>query len=270
MIKSRKFASQFAAALTLATLAGTSAFAADRQPNDNAWRGSEHRTEREAAGLREHARESSERAGAAAEQQRERATTQQEFRNNGRTENRSYDRNNNRGTYDRNGNRGSYDNRGSYNNRSYGNREPYRISGRVSRLERFGGGYRVYVAGARYPFFVPEARFRLFPFRVGVNINIGGYYNDAGYYDYYDVGPYGGSVVAAGELRGTVDRVDFRNGTMVVRDDYNGNFVTVLLRGDRRLGDVRPGDFVTLSGDYRRGVFEAYRLDAIDSGYYRR
>ena len=67
------------------------------------------------------------------------------YRNN----NRSYDRNR---TYDRN--RG-YDNRGYDRNRgyspSYGRGNAYYHDGRVSRIERWNGGFRIYVGGAPYP-----------------------------------------------------------------------------------------------------------------------
>ena len=38
---------------------------------------------------------------------------------------------------------------------------------------------------------------------------------------------------------------------------------------DRRMDDVRPGDYVEFSGDWTRGgVFNAYRLDRVDEGRY--
>jgi hypothetical protein len=172
------------------------------------------------------------------------------------------DSSNRGGSYDRNR---TYSRNDSYRGGSRGT--PYYTRGRVSRLERYNGGYRVWVGGARFPFFVPEARFRLFPFRVGIDINIGGYYNPLGYYDYYD-GPAG--VYTSGYLRGVVESVDYRRGTFVLRDDVSGSFVTSVMSGsERRWDNLRPGDYVEVSGEWSRsGVFEAYRLDALDE--YRR
>jgi len=172
-------------------------------------------------------------------------------------------RNGGNGSY-RNGGNGSYrDGRGG-NNRSYGNRTPYYAQGRVSRVNRYGSGYRIWIVGSPYPFFVPEAYYRSNRFRIGLSIRLGGYYNPLGYYDYYD-GYYDdysrGS--SRGELRGVVESVDYRRDTFVIRNEATGSFVTVVLR-DRR-EDVRTGDFVEVSGDWtRNGLFEAYDVDQLD------
>ena len=48
-------------------------------------------------------------------------------------------------------------------------------------------------------------------------------------------------------------------------------FVTILMRGDDpRFDSLRNGDYVSLSGDWVRGYFQAYRVDNIDDGNYRR
>lgn len=166
------------------------------------------------------------------------------------------------------GSRGGYEsNRGE----RYENRERYYTRGRVSRIDPWNGGFRVYVAGAPFPFFVSDAFYRLNHWRVGVTIGLGGYYNPAGYYDYYD-GPYdgynGGGAYSAGALRGTVESVDYRRDTFVVRNEATGSFVTVASRSRR--DSVRPGDFVEISGDWTRsGIFDAYRVDLLDDGYRR-
>lgn len=194
--------------------------------------------------------------------------------------NGSWDRNRgsndrNRGTYDRNrGNNGGdwrngRSSRDSYNHGRYDNRQRYSHNGRVTRYNRYGGGYRVWIAGVPYPYYVPLAYWSPSRFRVGVSISLGGYYNSLGYYDYYD--PYydGGSyydsrVTSRADLRGVVESVDYRRDTFVVRNEASGSFVTVLLR-DRNDRDVRPGDYVELSGDWTRsGVFQAYDLDVLD------
>lgn len=138
------------------------------------------------------------------------------------------------------------------------------FQGRVSRVEHYNGGYRVWIGGTRYPFFIPYARWSRFPLRVGINVNLGGYWNPAGYYNVYDVGPY----ATSGDMHGVVESVDYRRGTAVLRDDISGSFVTVVLRGnDPRLGDLRPGDYVDLTGAWNRsGVFDAYNVADLRGG----
>ena len=188
---------------------------------------------------------------------------------------RSYDRSYNQSrSYDR-----SYNQSRSYNRQSY---QPYRgtydrapvrnesrfYSGRVSRVEHFGGGFRVWMGGAPYPFFIAGDRWARFPLRVGLGIRLGGCWDPLGYYNVYDVGPYAYST--AGDIHGVVENVDYRRGTAVVRDDVSGSFITVLLRGnDPRLGDLRTGDYVDLSGAWNRsGVFDALSVaDLRPAGY---
>ena len=189
----------------------------------------------------------------------------------------------NRGSFDRN--RGSFDRSWSnyHSSRprfdSRGRRDTF-IHGRVSRFLHERGGYRVWIDGGLYPIWIPEARISLFPhLRVGLSLGFGGYYDPNGYleaYDYYD-GGYGGgyyggyagsSAYSSGLLRGTVESVDYRNRTLVLRDDVTGNFVTTLIR-DRRLESLRPGDYAEISGDWTRsGVFEGLRLEDEQGGRY--
>lgn len=284
----KKLASQLAGVMTVAMLVGTSAFAETRH-RDETNRGGEHRES--------HQRDANQSSG---------QSHVDSYRNQGTNETRTYDRrgetrgnnnfdhnrtnrenrtytqndrsygqNNNawRGSNDRyRGNNDRYrgNNRG-YENRGYEHRgNPYYAHGRISRIERWNGGFRVYIGGAPYPFFLPEARFRLFNWRVGVDINLGGYYNPLGYYDYYDDAYYGGgAAVSAGALRGVVETVDYRRGSFVLRDDASGGFVTVLMRsGDRTFDAIRPGDYVNVAGDWSRtGLFNAYRADLLDNGY---
>jgi len=197
------------------------------------------------------------------------------------TYNRNYDRN-----YGRNETRSyNYDRGRTQNYRSYvghadaRGRAWYPTEGRVSRFVHENGGYRVWISGGRYPVWIPEARWRLFPLRIGLSIRFGGWLDPLGYIDAYEYGPLGGPyyggdpyyaapVYSSGELRGVVENVDYGRGTVVLRDDNTGNIVTAFMR-DRGLGDIRPGDFVALSGGCTRsGVFEAYRLNDIEGGRY--
>jgi len=144
----------------------------------------------------------------------------------------------------------------------------------VTRYERWNGGYRVWLGGVTYPFWVPLSYYNRYPFRVGLSIRLGGYYNSLGYYEYYDgyndgyyAGAYrdGGRSIAAGILRGTVESVDYRRGTFVLRNDATGNFVTVSTR-DRYVRDMRAGDYIEVDGDWNRsGYFVADTVDLIDA-----
>ena len=145
-----------------------------------------------------------------------------------------------------------------------GGRAPYavheRVSsfGRVDRFERWHGGYRVWIGGGLYPIFVPFERWRLFPLRIGLNIRFGGFWDPLGYWSVYDYSPYDGYYnsgygnvygyndgynndgYTSGAIRGTVESIDFRRGTMVINDDTSRQFVTITLPRDRRI-DRHPG-----------------------------
>ena len=73
----------------------------------------------------------------------------------------------------------------------------------------------------------------------------------------------------SGIVRGVVQRVDFRRNAAVIRA-YDGRFVTVVMsrsaaRRNRTadINDLRRGERVTLTGDWNRGVFQAYRVESI-------
>lgn len=157
---------------------------------------------------------------------------------------------------------------GRYNTSRYGNRQTFHYNGRVHRVYPYGGGYRVWLTGCQYPFFIPSAYYNHNRFRVGLTIALGGFYNSRGYYDYYDDydnDRYYDVRTSRGELRGVVESVDYRRETFVVRNDATGSFVTVA-HADRGRDPVRAGDYVELGGDWTRsGVFEAYRVDIVDS-----
>ena len=195
------------------------------------------------------------------ESYRSRSTDRNRNGGNGNGGNGTYRNGDRNGSY-RNGGNGTYRNG---NHGSYGNRQPYYGQGRISQVHRYGGGYRIWIVGSPYPFFIPEAYYRSSRFRIGLSIRLGGYYNPLGYYDYYDGydDGYYSRGNSRGELRGTVESVDYRRDTFVIRNEATGSFVTVVLR-DRR-EDVRTGDFVEVSGDWtRNGVFEAYDVDQLD------
>jgi hypothetical protein len=208
----------------------------------------------------------------------------------------------NRGSENRNNNNRGYNNRNNNNRHEYreGSRNAYR--GTIRSFARERGGYRIFLGGGPYSYWVPDSYLRGHQLRVGLSIRLGGifnggyisvdalgwpgyndsYYNQP-YYDdvYYDDGyrndGYGNDSYYGGYsddvVRGRVERVDFRNHTVVIQDDSNrGRYVTVDLRSvDRRnsrldIADLRPGDRITLTGTWLRGnVFGAAKIEAIDA-----
>jgi hypothetical protein len=266
MNKTKKLAALFTGTAAVLMLTGTSAFAEER-----------HRAE-----TRDQAQPQVQRLDTSRSDSNQRRDTQRsDSRSSNRSssqagtyERRSIDQSANQShSYDRRSNNQSYNDsrsrsyqrqtvqqyRGSYDRAPVRNESRY-YSGRVSRVERFGGGFRVWVGGAPYPFFVSAERWSRFPIRIGLNIRLGGYWDPIGYYNVYDVGPYAYST--SGDVHGVVESVDYRRGTAVLRDDVSGSFITVLMRGnDPRLGDLRTGDYVDLSGAWNRsGVFDAFNV----------
>jgi len=278
--RNNNLARYFAVAAGIAALCGTSAFAETRHHDET--RGDHNRSTHV---------ERSDRGGSHEQQRsnenwnRDRVNTERNGSNwnHENRDNRNFDRNRvESNAYRDHGRVESYraprveSYRGSrYGNYTRGGRSGYFYHGRLERYEPWHGGFRIWLGGAPYPFWVPEAYFRSHGFRVGISIGLGGFYNPLGYYDYdpyynYNDGYYG-STVTSGDLRGVVESVDWRRGNLVLRDDVSGNFVTVQMRGrDRMLDSLRQGDYVVLQGDWvRGGIFEAYRADLLDGRDYR-
>lgn len=288
MRSSKHLGRQFAVVVAVTALCGTSAFAETRH-HDETNRGEARHSDRSGRVEREnHEQRSNENWNRDHSSNQPNQSNQQRSNQNWNRDQvnneRQFDRGrvqsgvNNRGHVDNNY-RGNYNNnyRGGYrNNNNYRGHTPYFYNGRISRFERWNSGFRVWLGGAPYPFFVPEAYFRSHGLRIGLSIGLGGYYNPLGYYDYdpyyYGGGTYGGgTAVARGDVRGVVETVDYRRNTVVVRDDYSGEFVTAVMRGrDRTFDTLRPGDYVQLQGDWVRGTFEAYGADLLDSRDYDR
>ena len=274
----KQFAARFAVLTLSAALIGTSAFADSRPSKVTRSRGEGRTTvSRERVATRSQARPQASRGddswgrsrGAIVDRNRSRTTTVTRERSRSTAIERDRDRTlayRGRSRYSREDDRNLREEHHSYSGgggRRYA-RQPYYAHGRISRLSRFGDGYRVWVGGAPYPFYVPLDYYHRSRFRVGLFINLGGYYNPAGYYDYYDGYDRGYSRgYSRGELRGYVESVDYRRDTFVIRNEATGSFVTVVMRDRHR--DVRPGDFVELHGDWSRsGVFTAYDVDRLN------
>ncbi|HJT18792.1 MAG TPA: hypothetical protein VJ853_15450 [Thermoanaerobaculia bacterium] len=296
MIKSRKLQALITGTATVAMLTGTSAFADSRHraETQRQTQTQTQQTNRSEARAQEQSGRTWNRSQAQTPSQNyQRYDRSQTQNNNYQRYDRSQTQNNNYQRYDRsqtyNNNRSRseayrYDNRAttsrSYSvNRgeawrgSFGRapvaRERRVYAGRVQRYEPYRGGFRVWIGGAPYPFFVSADLWHRWGIRVGASISLGGYWDPLGYYNVYNYAPY---AYSGGDLHGVVENVDYYNRTVVVRDDVSGAFVTGVLRGgDPRLGSLRPGDYVDLTGSWdRSGFFNAYNLNDFrpgDGGY---
>ncbi|HEV7570178.1 MAG TPA: hypothetical protein VGQ21_01655 [Thermoanaerobaculia bacterium] len=166
--------------------------------------------------------------------------------------------NNAQGSYQRdNGNRSS-------NNNGYRENQRINATGRVSSFNRERDGYRVQLDRGQ-SFWVPQSTFgnRARDLRVGVSINLGGIFRGGSIYA--DAvswpGQYGG--YDQGFVRGVVNRVDYRTGTVWLRDDASGRLITADVNG-RSLGALRPGEYVELSGQWiNGGVFDVASIGII-------
>lgn len=158
---------------------------------------------------------------------------------------------------------------------TYRDHDRVTLEGRVRSLDRDRDGFRVQLDRAGYAFFVPQRalRNRARDFRVGASVRFGGVFRGGAVY-VDDVDFYDGNGYDRDAIRGIVERVDDRRGTVTLRDDSSGRYVTVdrVRSNDRNnrsvdLNDLRRGDFVTISGTWvRNGVFEGYRIDNVRSG----
>lgn len=151
------------------------------------------------------------------------------------------------------------------------------MEGRVTSINHERDGYRVQLDRGGYSYFVPGRNSRGLDLRVGINIRLTGVFDSRGDVyvsnaDYIDDGYNNRYDNKRGELRGIVQDVDARRGTALVRDEYSGRSVTIVMSRDSRRGrgvdldDLRRGDRVTFDGDWSRGVFEAWRIDSVSSG----
>lgn len=276
-----KLAANLAVAVAVTTLFGASAFAesrprdetrGQRQAEQGRWRG------RDGGGQQQASRETqiTRQGGPAVDSRWSRQTDQQWRSHDGGDRYGDYGRGNR--VYGDRGARGNvgygdrgYENRGhdtrGRDGRDYDRGHGMVGQGRISRLEHERGGYRVWIGGGRDAYWVPEARFRLYPLRVGLSVRFGGLWDPLGYWNVDYVGPMSGPYAVSGDLSGIVESVDYGRGVLVLRDIASGAFVTVALTGnDPRLFDLRRGDFVDLSGVWSRGLFRAYNLDAVRGG----
>jgi|SRR5690349_8314896 len=186
---------------------------------------------------------------------------------------------NNRG----NDNRDSYDNRretrneGRTDSRSYRDNQRVNTSGRVTSLSRENGGYRVQLDRGRDSYWIPESRVRNHrnDLRVGISVVLGGVFRggriDVDAVSWPGDGGYRNGGYGNDDVRGVVERVDYRDGVLLLRDASTRQTIEVDMRDTRRssridFSDLRRGDYVELSGQWLRGGrFVAEGIDSVDS-----
>src|SRR5712692_8105350 len=184
-----------------------------------------------------------------------------------------------------------YGSRGSSN---YGRSAPFRGynsgsrfygRGRIDHIAPYRGGYRVWLGGWGYPFFVPYRFYDPFRFRLGLFVGFNAFYDPLGYYSVYGwpgyypyaypppayVGTYRDrnydSYSDSSVVRGVVESIDLHTGLVVINDEDSRRSVTAILPPrDRRVDDIRVGDYIELSGGWTHsGQFDADTLDRFES-----
>ena len=193
----------------------------------------------------------------------------------------------------------------SRDNGQYRENERVNLSGHVTSFTRERDGYRVQLDRGNQVW-VPQSTFgaRARDLRAGVSISVGGVFrggtvfvdavtwpDDRGYgynndrynngrydngrYDNgrYDNGRYDNGY-DRGLVRGVVDRVDYRDATVWLRDEASGRMIAAQMPAGGRysranLRDLRRGDYVELSGQWMRGgVFEVNHVDNVRNRRY--
>ena len=154
------------------------------------------------------------------------------------------------------------------NNSGYRENQRINVSGKVTSFNRERNGYRVQLDRGRDSYWVPESTFgrRARDLRAGVSISFGGVFRGGSVYVDAVNWPaaYGYS---NGFVRGVVDRVDYRSGTIWLRDDATGREIAAQTSGGGLRG-LRPGEYVELSGQWIRGSFAIARIDNVRGGRY--
>ena len=165
-----------------------------------------------------------------------------------------------------------------HDNNTYRENQRVNLSGKVSSFTHERDGYRVRLEGNEHSFWVPESNFRGRQLRAGLSIGFGGVFRGGSIYvdavswpgDGYGYnsgyGNNSGYGYDNGYLRGVVERVDYRDGTLRIRDTRDGRIIVADMAGNRysrnELRGLRRGDRVELSGQWLRGgVFGVNHID---------
>ncbi len=136
--------------------------------------------------------------------------------------------------------------------------------GRVRSFTRERDGYRIYLDNDDRSFWVPADRLNR-PLRVGLALNLGGVFRGGVIYADAVTWPEESGYVGRPdhfELRGVVDRIDYRSRTIWLRHD--GRMIRVDMRDRDLLRGLSRGDRVTLDGRWTGdGDFAAFRIDQV-------
>jgi hypothetical protein len=163
------------------------------------------------------------------------------------------------------GARNNNDNR-SNNNNGYRENQRVTMSGKVSSFSRERDGYRVQLDRGQ-SYWVPQATFgsRARDLRAGVSISLGGVFRGGSIA--FDAvswpGAVAGNVYDNGYVRGVIDRIDYRDNTLVIRDQATGRLITaeMTIGGRSSVRNLRSGDYVQLTGQWiRGGVFDVRNI----------
>lgn len=144
------------------------------------------------------------------------------------------------------------------------------VEGLVRTIHRERDGYRVELDRNDGSFWVPERAVRDHSrdFRIGVSVRFGGLFRGGvvlvDVVEWMPVAPNRDRRHHLGVLRGFVERVYFRTRLLRVREENSGRLIEVTVRRAAVIDDVRRGDFITFSGEWKdRDEFEAMRVEAI-------
>jgi hypothetical protein len=181
--------------------------------------------------------------------------------NSNRSAQSSQTRGGNRGQYDRsNQTQNQAGNRSFDQSRNNSSRENQRVttSGRITSFNRESNGYRVQLDRGQGSYWIPESRGR--GLRAGLSINLGGIFRGGSIF-VDTVGYPAGYGYDNGYVRGVIDRVDYRTGTVLLHDEASGREIRADVGSGYALRDLHSGEFVELTGQWiAGGVFDVARI----------
>lgn len=156
----------------------------------------------------------------------------------------------------------------SNDNNGYRENQRVTMSGKISSFSRERNGYRLQLDRGQ-SYWVPQSAFgnRARDLRAGISISLGGIFRGGAIsfdaVSWPAASAYGnGYAYGNGFVRGIVERIDYRNATLVVRDQATGRLITAEMTAGSRGRNIRRGDFVRLTGQWiRGGVFDVTSIN---------